>query len=379
MSEHELSRRAVLGAAATTTVAAAWTQVLAKAEAEQGDAEGIDVGLITEPTASHCSGYLDVLSNCHGVRRVSVADATGKTEADSERRLGKRFHRFFDDPRRMLAECKPALAVVTTEGHRSPEAIRAALEADCHVLTEKPGCATLAAFEQVVRQADRRKRQVMLAMATRSFAAVKRAREILAAGWLGKLYSTNMDWIADQTRLKSQAYQQSWLSFKELAGGGKLIFHGIHYLDVIQYLFDDPIQEVSCFCQNVGGQPIEVEDAAVVNFRFARGMIGSLNTGYYLPSGKQLQIRIWGSQGWLRLDFRAKVPLEWESTHPAAPRGVQSFHDQAGGYQPFFQEAIDAVRGKAEWPITSAESLRALRVVFAAYDAAESRQTRSLG
>jgi len=60
----------------------------------------------------------------------------------------------------------------------------------------------------------------------------------------------------------------SWLSFEDRAGGGKLLFHGTHYLDVIQYLVGDSIREVTGFCQNVGGQPIEVEDAAIVNFRF---------------------------------------------------------------------------------------------------------------
>ena len=189
-------------------------------------------------------------------------------------------------------------------------------------------------------------------MATRTGAAVKKARQLIAGGLLGKPHSATMDWIADQTRLKSPAYHKSWLSFKDQAGGGKLIFHGVHYLDVIQFLVGDSIREVSCFCQNVGGQTIEVEDIAVVNFRFSGGMIGTLNTGYYLDQGKQLNIRVWGSHGWLRLDFRAKTPLEWYSTHPDAPRGVQQFGDTTGGYQPFFQEAIDAVRGKTEWPIT---------------------------
>ena len=47
----------------------------------------------------------------------------------------------------------------------------------------------------------------------------------------------------------------SWLSFEDRAGGGKLLFHGTHYLDVIQYLVGDSIREVTGFCQNVGGQP----------------------------------------------------------------------------------------------------------------------------
>ena len=98
----------------------------------------IDVGIITEPTASHRTGYLNILSKCDGVRKVAVADHTGKTTDESRACLGDRFDRFFDDPRRMLEAVKPALTVITMEGHRSPAAIEAALAADSHVLAESP-------------------------------------------------------------------------------------------------------------------------------------------------------------------------------------------------------------------------------------------------
>ena len=375
MSTNEISRRAVLGGAAVASFVA--SQEHASGSSLLDD-DAIDVGVITEPTASHRTGYLNILAECQGVRKVAVADHTGKTADDSRKRLGERFGGFFEDARQMLDANKPPLTVITMEGHRTPAAIESALTANSHVLTEKPGCVKLEDFERVVRLAEKKKRQVMLAMATRSNAAVKKARQLIADGLLGKPYSTTMDWIADQTRLKSDAYHKSWLSFKDRAGGGKLIFHGVHYLDAIQFLVGDSIREVTGFCQNVGGQPIEVEDAAVVNFRFRNGMIGTLNTGYYLDKGKQLQIRIWGSKGWLLLDFRSKTPLRWYSTHPEAPRGIQEFDDTTGGYQPFFQEAIDAVRGKTEWPITSAESLSALKVVFGAYRAAESGKTQTI-
>jgi len=137
---------------------------------------------------------LDALAKCQGVRKVAAADHTGKTADDSRNRLGDRFDSFFDDPHRMLEESKPALTVITMEGHRSPAAIDAALAADSHVLTEKPGCVKLEDLERVVRLAEKKKRQVMLAMATRTSAAVKKARQLISDGLLGKPYSATMDW-----------------------------------------------------------------------------------------------------------------------------------------------------------------------------------------
>jgi predicted dehydrogenase len=341
----------------------------------------IDIGLITEPGASHISGYLEVLAARKGVRSVAVAVHDKAMLEKAKQQLGERFHgNGFTNVKQMLETVRPALAIVTMEGINAPAAIRAALEAGSHVLTEKPSCTKLEQFEQLAKLAEGRKRHLMLAMATRSGSAIKKARQLIAVGEIGKPYSANMVWIADQTRLTSKAYHASWLADPKRAGGGKLIYHGIHYLDVIQQLLDDPISEINGFTQNVGGQPIRVEDSAVVSFRFASGATGTHNTGYYLDRGKQSEIRIWGSHGWLRLAHLEGQPLQWYSTKPGAPTKIQTFKytDTREMYHLFFQDAIDAIRRDAPPPITTSESLRALRVVFAAYEAAATGKTQQV-
>ena len=343
--------------------------------------EQIDIGLIIEPGASHISGYLEVLAARKGVRSVAVAVSDKDMLQNAKRQLGKRFYgNGFLSAKQMLAKVRPALTIVTMEGVNAPAAIRAALEAGSHVLTEKPSCTKLEQFEQLAKLAAKSNRHLMLAMATRSGAAIQKARQLIASGEIGKPYSASMVWIADQTRLKSKAYHASWLSDPKRAGGGKLIYHGVHYLDVVQYLLGDPIQEINGFTQNVGGQPIRVEDSAVVSFRFASGVTGTHNTGYYLDRGKQSEIRIWGSHGWLRLAHLEGQPLEWYSTKPSAPRGIQTFKytDTRDMYHLFFQDAIDSIRKDTPPPITTSESLRALRVVFAAYEAVATGRTQQV-
>ncbi|MDP6557533.1 MAG: Gfo/Idh/MocA family oxidoreductase [Pirellulaceae bacterium] len=373
----EISRRSYLSKSSAILAAGAFSQI---AVAETDGKQLINVGLITEPTASHRSGYLNVLASCDGVRSVSVVDKTETTFEDSRRRLGDRFGRGFKDARQMLAAVRPELTVVTTEGHNAPTAVTAALEAGSHVLTEKPSCTKLEQFEQIARLAGQRNRHLMLAMATRSSAAIKKARQLITNGVIGTPYSVNLVWVADQTRLTEPAYHQSWLADRQRAGGGKLIYHGIHYLDVIQHLLGEPIRKINGFTQNVGGQPIEVEDSAVVSFRFASGATGTLNTGYYLDGGKQSEIRIWGSHGWLRMEHIERRPLQWYSTRPDAMRGIQQYEyaHEPGLYDLFFQDAIDSIRNGSPPPITTRESLSALRTVFSAYKAVETGRTQSV-
>lgn len=102
MNKQVISRRTVLGGAAVACVAGSLQRAIAGTDADDDDA--IDVGVITEPTASHRTGYLNVLAKCQRVRKVAVADHTGKTADDPRNRLGHRFGRFFDDPCRILGE-----------------------------------------------------------------------------------------------------------------------------------------------------------------------------------------------------------------------------------------------------------------------------------
>jgi predicted dehydrogenase len=349
--------------------------------AEPNDDPPIVVGLITEPSAHHRTGYLDILAKIVGVRSVAVVDPTGETLEDAKRRLGIRFHGDgFTDAKQMLTSVRPRLTVVTTEGQNAPAAVLAALNAGSHVLTEKPSCTKLEQFEQIARVATQQKRHVMLAMATRSSSATKKARQLIADGMIGKPYSVSLIWQADQTRVKDPAYHRSWVADPLRAGGGKLIYHGVHFLDVIQHLLNEPIRDINGFAQNVGGQPIKVEDSAVVSFRFASGATGVLNTGYYLQRGKQTEIRIWGSHGWIKLELHERRPLLWSSTKSGEPSEIQSFDYSGDGnlYELFFQDAVDSIRHATPPPITTTESLQALRVVFAGYKAVETGRTQTI-
>jgi predicted dehydrogenase len=378
MKRQQISRRRALsGLAALAAVPGNANRVWA------GSEEPISTGVLTEATGGHLGSYLQGFASARGVGRVAVSDPTGKKFDQAKSILGDRLEGLYRSHREMLQKARPKLVVVTLEGHHSPPAIRMALEAGCHVITEKPGCARLEDFEPLVTLAQSQKKELMLAMSTRVSQAIQKARELIRKGYLGKPYSATMDWISDQTRLTRPEYQRSWLSFKDKAGGGKLIFHGIHYLDLIQFLTGDRIDRITSLCENVGGQPIEVEDAAVVSFRLSKGLVGTLNTGYYLDEDYQNQVRVWGSKGWFHLDLPYGETVKWYSTHPEAPRGVQFFQYQDDPnppylYGPLVQEAVDAALGLSQPPMTAQECLHLMRVIFAGYRAAETGRTQEV-
>ena len=348
-------------------------------EDKAGDA--IRVGIITERNGPHLGIYLGSVAACQGVAQVAVSDEGGEELERAGRVLGSAFGEVptFRSHATMIEQFKPQLVIVTLPAHLSPAPIRLALEAGSHVLTEKPGCVRIEQFEALVKLADANQRLLMLSLPSRVSPQSLRAREIIEQGFLGKLYAVNMLQVKDQARLTRPAYQNSWFAFKDKAGGGHLIWLGIHPMDQIHFITGDRVQKVTAICGNVGGQPVEIEDSEALALQFASGMVGTFHGGYYLAGGAmQSGLTIWGSRGWLRIAAHrgpegSAESFQWISSHAQAPKGVQTENptSKVGGYEGFVQAAVDAARGARPAPLTGQDSLQVLKVIFAAYRASD--------
>ena len=172
--------------------------------------------------------------------------------------------------------------------------------------------------------------------------------------------------IADQTRIWPANGVRDWTFKRSLAGGGHLVWLGIHWIDLMTFITESPVVEVQAMTDVVGGAPIDVEDLALVNLRFANGAYGSLVSGYLLDKPYQLDLSLWGSDGWLRFGASDRHLLEWHSASPD-PGGVPDRRIAYSGpdfanYTPWIERTLRACLGSPA-PITGAEALAALRVV----------------
>jgi predicted dehydrogenase len=341
-------------------------------------AKSIHVGLITDPEGAHTAAYLDALRSTDEVAGVALADPTGGMEAAARKALGDKLVGVYREASGMLRETRPAMALVTLEAAKAPPAIDAALDAGCHVLAEKPACVRAEDFEPLVGKAQSKHLEIMLALANRIHAPVTEARRLVAEGKLGRLYGAEIHLIADQTRLKSPAYRQTWFAHKDRAGGGHLIWLGIHWLDMLQMIMQSAVREVAGFTAVVGGQPLDVEDAAALALKFDSGALGTMTSGYFLDRGYHSHLQIWGEDGWLRLASVEEQPLEWYSRQGTGQPKVERFEYDKGsrGYTPFVQACVQFAAGTAPAPITSEESLRVLKTVYAAYEAAKTGRSQ---
>ncbi|MFN0106558.1 MAG: Gfo/Idh/MocA family protein [Bryobacteraceae bacterium] len=333
-----------------------------------------NVALLTHADGPHLSAYIEGLAKTPEVAKVWLCDEA--TEAQVRKGLGAKLAGVYKSPAELFKANKPQLAIIPMEAKLAPPVIDAALNAGCHVMAEKPACVKAEDFAPLVEKANAKNRHLMLALSNRVDPVMRQARRLVQDGTIGKVYGMEMHTIADQTRLTKPAYHQTWTAKKDRAGGGHLIWLGIHWLDLAVYITGSKIEQVTGFTGNVGGQPIDTEDAAAVALKFENGTFGTLTSGYYIDRGKHLFIKVWGSQGWLEIHHdRPDNPLEWQRHNEPIERMKPT---PQAGYTPWVNHVVRAALGLEPPVLTANESLQALKTVFAAYKAAATGRTQSV-
>ncbi|MFK7777628.1 MAG: Gfo/Idh/MocA family oxidoreductase [Gimesia sp.] len=337
----------------------------------------ISVAVLTNETGAHLGAYFSALKEIDEVKEVFLSDPGQQQVVSAQKRLGTKLSQVYQSAEKLYANQKPELALVTMEARQAPQAINLALEQGCHVFAEKPGCLSVQQFEPLVRKAESKHLHLTLALANRTNPEIQFAKSLISDGTIGKIYGVEMTLLADQTRLSNPDYHKSWYAHKDRAGGGFLSWLGIHWLDLSMYLTESSITDVSGFTALVGGQPINVEDSAALSFRYEAGFLGTLTAGYFMNRGYQSMIKIWGSKGWLEMVPFQDRHLEWTINH----NGKKYQFDQSvepRGYTPAVRKAVQAAAGNGDPLLTSRESLRIIRTIYAFYDAAKSGKTQKI-
>jgi predicted dehydrogenase len=341
----------------------------------------IPVAVVTNADGTHLDFFLPSLAQIDEVESVAYVDPSGATVDAARKALGNRLRDVYRDAADMYKKYRPTMTLVTLEPRLSPPAIDAALDAGSHVLSEKPGCLRAEDFAPLVRKAHGSHRHLLLIMANRSHAPVQEAKRLIAKGLLGRIYGVEIHIVADQTRLTRKDYRETWQCIRARGGGGHLAWFGIMWLDLAMYITGLRVEAVTGFTGVVGGQPIDVEDAAVVALRFNRRCYGTMTSAYYLDRGVQSHIQVWGEHGWLKLATVEEQPLQWYTTRDVKEPRVQEYTYPRGqrGYTPFLRDCTRACAGLGEPPMTADESLALLQAVYSFYRSAQTERVQTLG
>lgn len=286
----------------------------------------------------------------------------------------------YQDYQTMLAEADlDAVSVCTPNALHAPVSIAAA-KAGCHVLCEKPMAVTGEEAEAMIQAAKDNGVLLMIAHNQRYMPPHVKAKQILREGSLGRVLTFRTAFGHGGPESWSVDGKESWFFRKEEAYVGAMGDLGVHKADLIRWLLDDEVAEVSAFVENLDKGHATVDDNAICLLRMKSGALGTLTASWTYYKGEDNSTILYCEKGVLKIgaepDKQVIVEHKDRETEFFNPGVIATNERQvSSGVIDAFVEA--AVSGKPS-PIPGEEGLKSLKVIIACMEAAREKKTVSL-
>lgn len=312
----------------------------------------------------HAEAYIQNLLQIEGVEIAGVADD------DAERALAiAEQHEVPVIPGyEALLALRPDGVIVAAENSRHRPLVEMAAAAGVHVLCEKPLATTLDDAQAMLTACDRAGVWLMPAFPMRFNAPVRAVKEQLDIGDLGDVYAFNG---VNQGELPT--VYRDWFGDKELAGGGAIMDHTVHLVDIMRWYLGSEVEEVYAQSNRIFyADDVQMETGALEMLRFRNGVFATIDASWSRPP----YWPTWGGLAFEMVTDRGAVLVDGFSQNLTVYR-----HDRqraswlywgSDANQAMIAEFVAAIREDREPTVTGMDGYRALEVTLAAYQSAAS-------
>lgn len=310
---------------------------------------------------SHVFTYANVLLQRPDAKLIGVFDPDGERGRQAAEQFATKA---VADHRQLIQEVDAVLVFSENRFHMKYASDAAA--AGRAVLVEKPLTTTGEDARALIDLCERQGVALQTVFPTRFNLSVNRIKQRIDAGQIGEVVA-----ISATNHGKMPG---GWFTDPELAGGGAVLDHTVHLVDIMRWMLASEVREVYAETGTLL-HDIPVEDCGLLSMQFENGTIATLDTSWSRPSSYptwgNVTMRIVGTKGVLHLDAYAQAGQMWVNEAGGAHRLAGWGEAPHAG---LIDEFLDSVRQKRKPCVTGEDGLRAAEVAWSAYDSAKLRQ-----
>ena len=305
----------------------------------------------------HADAYASDLHGIEGAELVAVADGDddrGEAFADE--------HGIDYGPTDEVLDRIDA-AVVCSANATHREWVESAAEAGVHVLCEKPLATSVADARAIVDACDDAGVLLGVAMPVRFNEPIRQAKRAYDAGELGKLQAVV------GTNLLRWKGPGGWFTDPELSGGGAIMDHTVHVVDLARWITGEEVSEVYA---ESGTRFVEkpVEDVDVLSMELGDGTPFTHDGSWRMPETwdfwGDVTLRLIGTESVMEVDCFDQTLKETTATD-----GIESVFWGEGMNEGLLRDFVSAVRDGRPPAIPGEDGVREVAVVEAAYESVE--------
>ena len=183
---------------------------------------------------------------------------------------------FFQSTEDMLKNKKPDGVIVCTPTEVRLEPVISSLKAQSHVLIEKPIASNITEAREIIKTANLVSREVLVGHHRRYYGKIKKTRELINKGAIGKLVGISGMW---SVRKPDSYFDPPW---RKLKSSGPVLINLIHEIDTLRYICGE-IVSLSAKVTN-GLRNHSKEETVAVLMTFEEGALGTFLLSDTTPS-----------------------------------------------------------------------------------------------
>lgn len=311
----------------------------------------------------HAHGYANALRQTHNVKLVGLFDDDAARGQDAASQHGIQYFASISD---LLDQGLDGVIICSENAHHRAH-VEAAAGRVKAILCEKPIATTVEDAQAMIDVCKEKGTKLQIAFPVRFSPTVQHLKTMLDEGKLGKIYST--------TCTNHGSMPGSWFIEQELSGGGAVIDHTVHVIDLLRWFWGSEVVEVYAEIGDSLLHPeLGIDDAGLLSFKLANGTYGTLDTSWsrspsYLTWG-DVKIEVVGENGAVQVDAFDQQLLV------ASEKRGKSYWQNWGSNMDLglVQDFVEMIEEGREPSITGYDGLKALEVALAAYESAKKGQ-----
>ena len=237
---------------------------------------------------AHIEGAL-----AYGAEIAAICDCSAEHLRAAGKRYGIAQEKQYPDHRALLDRSEIDAVVIAVPDQQHRELTCAFLNAEKHVLCEKPMALTREDVRAMIRAADASGRQLMVGQICRFTPAFEKAKALVENGTLGDIYFLESEYAHDYMKLVD-----NWRSDPLRHG---VIGGGCHAVDLLRWLAGDP-REVFAYGTHRLLPQVPYDDATVAVMQFDDNTMGKVFVSTGCKRDYTMRTVIYGTKGTLICD-----------------------------------------------------------------------------
>ncbi|MCM3116014.1 Gfo/Idh/MocA family oxidoreductase [Neobacillus sp. MER 74] len=309
------------------------------------------------------------------VELVAVCDINEERANQVAEKFGAAAYTSYEE---LLKNAEVDVVSVCTPNYLHAPISIAALNAGVHVLCEKPMATSKQEAKAMIAAAKESGKKLMIAHNQRFVPSHQKARQLIASGEIGKIYSFRTAFGHGGPEGWSVEGKEGWFFQKEKAFVGAMGDLGVHKTDLLRYVLGEEIVEVGAFVETSAKEFADVDDNAVCVLKTESGIIGTLAASWAYVSKEDNSTIIYGEKAILRLedDPTNSLVVQYSNGEVVNYQLGKIQSNDAGGQRTshVINHFVDSVLHDQEPLVPGEEGMKSLEVILAALESNETKQ-----